>query len=291
MIEVYSELTKEKLPVEFMNFPDNESFVKFDYSGESLNIVWKYENDSELISLGLLYDIIRQNTGWPEVRFDYVAAVPNLNLFVPYFPHARQDREEVKSQPFSLRVISQILNSFFRTNYANEKVFCLDIHSNALKKLIEYVDFNNIPSSNYSDDIETEYDYIICPDKGAVDRCDSWGNKRSTPVLYCQKVRDPSTGKLSDPILPDIDLKDKRVLLVDDIGTGFGTHVMLAEQFHNRHSNLTMDLWVTHSSWTRGKDIVLKVFDHVYTTDSLKGATQQNSDKITVFDCTKYFFN
>ena len=100
MIEVYSELTKEKLPVEFMNFPDNESFVKFNYNGESLNIVWKYENDSELISLALLYDVIRQN---------YKSNRGKIKLFIPYFPHARQDREEVKSQPFSLRVIWEIL--------------------------------------------------------------------------------------------------------------------------------------------------------------------------------------
>jgi len=278
MIEVYSELTKEKLPVEFMNFPDNESFVKFDYNGGHLNIIWKYENDSELISLALLYDVTRQNHPSNKVT-----------IFIPYFPHARQDREEIKSQPFSLRVIWEILTDLL----VGDMCFSLDIHSDVLEKTMNdgYDNFRNIPSSNYSDSIDTKYDYIICPDKGAMNRCDSWGEKRNTPVLYCQKNRDPSTGKLSDPIIPDIDLSNKRVLLVDDIGTGFGTHVMLAEVFHKKHKNLTMDLWVTHSSFTRGKEMVLNVFNHVYTTDSLKGATQQNSDKITVFDCTKYFFN
>jgi len=274
MIEVYSELTKEKLPVEFMNFPDNESFVKFDYNGGPLNIVWKYENDSELISLALLYDVISQN------RCSIV------NLFIPYFPHARQDREEVKSQPFSLRVVSEFVNEFL----IGDLCVCLDVHSDVLETTM-VMEFENIPSSNYSDSIDTKYDYIICPDKGAMNRCESWGEKRNTPVLYCQKNRDPSTGKLSDPIIPDIDLSNKRVLLVDDIGTGFGTHVMLANVFHGKHQNLVMDLWVTHASFVRGKEMVLRVFNHVYTTDSLKGATQQNSDKITVFDCTKYFFN
>ena len=60
---------------------------------------------------------------------------------------------------------------------------------------------------------------------------------------------------------------------------------MLANEFHKKFSNINMDLWVTHSSFTRGKDIVLDAFNKVYTTDSLKGAVQNKCDRIVVFNC------
>jgi ribose-phosphate pyrophosphokinase len=262
--------------VEFLNFPDNESFVKLnaDVSNKEVAVVWNYENDAELMILGLLTDVIINND--PK----------SINLYVPYVPHARQDRASTTSQPFSLRVFSNFLKSM--DDWDNFSITCLDVHSIVFKEVMSdhsiFVD--NIGSYNYSHKLkDNKYDGIICPDKGALDRCQQWGTMLNLPVYECTKNRDPSTGQLSNPSIPDVDLNNKKLLLVDDIGTGFGTHVMLANEFHKKYNNLTMDLWVTHSSFTRGRDIVLNVFNKVYTTDSLAGAKKNECDRVIVFDC------
>ena len=69
------------VPYEILNFPDGETFVKLNVSeNDELSILWKYENDGELFTLGLLVDIIENNKAVLE------------KLIIPYFPHARQDR-------------------------------------------------------------------------------------------------------------------------------------------------------------------------------------------------------
>lgn len=266
-------------PLEFLNFPDGESFVKFNAETthkQDVVIVWKYENDVELVQLGLLTDVIRNNDA------------KSINLYIPYVPHARQDRASTSNQPFSLKVLSRFLSTLDWDVMSDFYITCLDVHSSVFEEtLSEYsMTVDNIGSFAYANRLkDNRYDGIICPDKGALNRCDQWSEKLNLPIYQCTKNRDPSTGALSNPTIPDADLNGKKLLLVDDIGTGFGTHVMLAHEFYKKFSNITMDLWVTHSSFTRGKDIVLTAFNKVYTTNSLQGAVKNQCENIIVYDC------
>jgi ribose-phosphate pyrophosphokinase len=285
MINVYiknnNSLLERTYPkhLEFLNFPDGESFVKFDSemtNQQDVVIVWKYENDAELMKIGLLTDVISNNS--PK----------SVNLYIPYVPHARQDRASTPNQPFSLRVFTKFLTSIDWDMGIDFHIQCLDIHSEIFEELFNNyaTPVENIGSYNYAYKLkDNKYDGIICPDKGAYNRCYQWSMVLNLPVYECTKNRDPSTGALSNPTIPDIDLNCKKLLLVDDIGTGFGTHVMLAHEFHKKFNNITMDLWVTHSSFTKGKDIVLTAFNKVYTTNSLQGAVKNKCDNIIVYDC------
>jgi len=290
-------------PLEIMNFPDGESFVKFDYNNKPINILWRYENDAELMVLAQMYDVMR--------NVDNDSRMPK-NLLIPYLPHARQDRATTKNQPFSLRVLFDFLQSF--TGETNTKICTLDIHSSVvydhhIGSIFDIRQLNNIDSSHYSVYLKNEgYDVVVCPDKGAEERADKWqyqlggrgtwhedlddGIPRLDVVdfVQCTKTRDPSTGKLSEPIVIDIDVlsKAKKALLVDDIGTGFGTHVQLGNVLKKINPDMQLDIFVTHSSFTRGKDIVLDVFNKVYTTDSLPKGMLQVDDRIVRFDCTEF---
>jgi len=90
------------------------------------------------------------------------------------------------------------------------------------------------------------------------------------PILYCEKTRDPSTGKLSNPtVVNKSNLKeDWKYLLVDDIGTGFGTHIGLAKSIKSL-TNVSIEIVVSHAGFSNGIEPVLEVFDKIYTTDSL----------------------
>jgi phosphoribosylpyrophosphate synthetase len=294
--------------LEIMNFPDGESFVKFDYNNKPINILWRYENDAELMVLAQMYDVMK--------RVDQTSRMPK-NLLIPYLPHARQDREATDNQPFSLKVLFNFLQSFSRGT--NTSVFMLDVHSfvftnflsiDAISSFLpKQSPMHNIDSSHYSVHLKNEgYDVVICPDKGAEERADKWqyqleGSDKSheglddgiprldvVDFVQCTKTRDPSTGKLSDPSVIDVDVlsKAKKALLVDDIGTGFGTHVQLGNVLKKINPDMQLDIFVTHSSFTRGKEIVLDVFNKVYTTDSLPKGLLQVDDRIVRFNCTEF---
>jgi len=59
MIVLYA-YTGLQIPYEILNFPDGETFVKLAVSkDDKISILWKYENDGELFTLGLLADVIK----------------------------------------------------------------------------------------------------------------------------------------------------------------------------------------------------------------------------------------
>lgn len=282
-------------PIEFMNFPDGESFVKFDYNNKPINILWRYENDAEFMTLAQMY--------WIMSGVDRDARMPK-NLLIPYLPHARQDREAASNQPFSLAITMLFLHT--NIEYSNTKVFLLDAHSLEFAKLEEdlrnlgksIIDTQSIDSSVYAPYLQNEgYDAIICPDKGARRRASLWydaalGHGKRVDFIECTKVRDPNTGNLSEPKLSEVYedrlRKANKALLIDDIGTGFGTHIQLGKVLKKINPNLELDLFVTHSSFTRGKEPVLEIFNKVYTTDSLPQGLKQQDDRIIRFDCTEF---
>jgi hypothetical protein len=89
--------------------------------------------------------------------------------------------------------------------------------------------WGNISSCHYAKHLESNgYDSIIAPDKGAVGRTSEWHDKLVNHgckyFIQCEKVRDPATGKLSEPKVSEFCLDkllaSKKALIVDDIGTG-----------------------------------------------------------------------
>jgi ribose-phosphate pyrophosphokinase len=275
--------------LEAINFPDNESFVKFDYDGKPLTIVWHYESDAEIMVLAQIYDIISDK--------DPTHRMPK-NLFIPYLPHARQDRRTSSNQPFSLNILMSFIGKI--TSNSNTEIYALDIH-NPNCVAIQYNNIKNIKSSNYAELVynKNAYDAIIIPDKGAYDRCDEWwkiiyADTEEPKLIQCHKNRDPNTGQLSNPVVElsgeqYLKQKNNSCLIVDDIGTGFGTHIQLAKVIKEHNPDTNLDIWVTHASFTRGIDVVLEHFNHVYTTDSLiSGRKYHSNPRITAFDSTQF---
>lgn len=314
------------------NFPDNETIIRYSQTNKSLNIVWRYENDAELIALGQLYNIIN--------RCKNPKRTPKT-LYIPYFPHARQDRSTTPDSPCSLEVFFNLLSSIIADT--NTQLVILDPHSGVIGDMClskeGLFDFKFINSSFYSKYVPQKlYDAVICPDSGALTRTLNWwhelidsdslgtaaynykigkyeftdspyvkflnsvakirnesrysGNMfEAIPVhhsfIICSKTRNPSTGKLSDPRIDDHESikKAKKAIIIDDIGTGFGTHIQLGKLIKEYNPGLELDLFVSHSSFTKGENDVLQIFNHVFTTDSLVQGNRIVSDRISRFNC------
>ena len=287
--------------VNVSNFPDGETITRYAGNSKPLNILWQYESDNELMALAQLYSILRSN--------DLHNRFPK-NLYIPYLPHARQDRAATKDTCNAVGTFVSMLNHIIKNS--NTKVFTLDVHSSTCIDIFETYtspryhemtfQYENIDSAYFASLIPNPaYDAVICPDNGALRRTRLWWNeifaRKMTDEQYkegnigtrsewpsnnpghktfinCTKNRDPETGKLSNPSIDNPAhveyLKTiKRALLVDDIGTGFGTHIQLGNVIKTHNPNIKLDLFVSHSSFTRGLAPVLDVFDTVYTTDSL----------------------
>src|SRR5690606_14386941 len=82
------------------------------------------------------------------------------------------------------------------------------------------------------------------------------------PFIVATKVRDIKTGKIVkvDVEASQFNLKNKNLLIVDDILDGGGTFIPLASQL--RSEGARVDLFVTHLIASKGLDILKNTIDN-----------------------------
>lgn len=269
--------------VEVTHFPDGTQYITFpsfseidSFDGPNV-ILWCYDSDEELFTLASTVDFIKRNAN----------PFKGIVLFLPYVPNARMDRIKSPQENFSLKVFANFINSLgFDSVYTN------NVHSNVSQALI-----NNI--ENRDDEPLIEYaidnyhpDVIFFPDEGACKRyADIDIVKQSNkPIAFGIKKRDWKTGKiLGLDVISDVDLTDKKVLIIDDICSAGGTFKFSSMKLKEMGAK-DVALFVSHCEDNIQNGDLLKtdLISTIYTTDSI---LHIEDEKINiVFKYRKYCF-
>lgn len=222
---------------------------------------------------------------WDSLQ-DFIAAVWYLdtvtsqtgtirNLYVPFFPCARQDRFNADGDVLESKYeVLRILGDWHKRGGFNELI-TFDIHSNNYQSFIDFPLVNISPASIVVaqtklgvsiNPTEGYYDTIIAPDKGARTRAEQIGALYHTPVVVADKIRDTSDGRITHYEIDTSQTALEKVLVVDDICDGGATFEILADSLP-RHTE--KHLFVTHGLFSRGTDRLLDRYDHIITTNSV----------------------
>lgn len=182
-------------------------------------------------------------------------------LYIKYIP-LRQDREQ-PGFPFTVDLYGKILSIVGCKNLAlihphgNSRQALADSLNQKVWQYFPYAQFGTAKGLFGPDT-------FIIPDKGAANLVDIFGINR--PVVFCEKTRDPSTGKLSNP---KVNGNPKgRCLIVDDICDGGGTFIQLAQELKKFPEVTELGLFVTHGIFSKGYKELNKYFSEIYTTKS-----------------------
>ena len=180
-----------------------------------------------------------------------------IDLQFNYLPYARYDRAMKENDSFSLKAFTDIINSM---NF--NRVLLVDPHSNVGQILLKNseviidqltaIQLSNVITCNNS------YDYIVSPDFGAIKKATSISEYYNIPLLISLKKRDVSTGyTVFDKLLIDdsVDLTDKKLLIVDDICDYGNTFINLAKGIKDLYNIKSIDLFVTHGLFSKGKKL------------------------------------
>ncbi|QNR85618.1 ribose-phosphate pyrophosphokinase [Pedobacter riviphilus] len=192
--------------------------------------------------------------------------VKEIELFIPYFPAARQDRVMIPGEPLSVKVYADIINAM-----ALASVTVFDPHSEVTPALLN----NCVTVSNHEfikqviAKIGTEVK-LISPDGGALKKIYKVSEfLGGAEVVECSKSRDVKTGKLSGFKVYAEDLAGADCLIVDDICDGGGTFIGLAEALKAKNAG-KLYLAISHGIFSKGFDELDKYFEQIFTTDSIK---------------------
>jgi len=204
--------------VETRRFPDDECYVRIDgdLADEDVFLVQTSWPDKNIVELLLLQDAIKE--------FD----VSSLTTVVPYFGYARQDKQFKPGEPISARAIARAIQM------NTDEFITVDVHA---PSVIDW--FDNISAHNVAAYPQIgkhlkgkEIELILSPDEGRADNA-----KRVADVVNCESdylVKERLDGDMVKMTPKKLDVKGKKVAIVDDIISTGGTIVKAAEQLRKQ---------------------------------------------------------
>jgi len=267
--KTFTPLEGQSLSFQSFVFSGGEPHIKIDPNFDVESVITITHRINSFQDLGLIclaVDALRR------------MGVKKLELVIPYFPAARQDRVMVKGEPLSVKVYADIINQL-----GFEKVKVFDPHSEVTLALLQ----NGEHISNHAFIKEVLKSIgndviLISPDGGALKKIykvsEALGGME---VVECSKSRDVKTGKLTGFKVYHDDLEGKTCLIVDDICDGGGTFIGLAQELKKKNAG-KLYLAVSHGIFNKGFDELMKDFTGIFTTNSVKDFTHQYVTQIAL---------
>lgn len=247
-----------------VKFPDGELHLELDALNrkEMVSIKCRITNSDELFLMMQLHDILKRQC----IEVDIIE--------IYYLMGMRCDRLFDMSRPFTLSLVSDVINAF-----GARSVYLYEPHSERALRLIKNSGRYCMTEFVVGKLRDREKYYLVAPDKGAFDRYNN-----SDFSVICQKHRDEATGSLTEFSAKSLtNVSDKNLLVVDDLCDGGGTFVGLAPKLRELAPK-SLSLLVTHAVQRAGIDRVAAYYDKVITTDTYKDWSSEDlADNVEVF--------
>lgn len=235
--------------VQLLVFPDKQPHVKIENiaEGDEVKVICSIVDSVALIQLLECANAL-----------DNAFAKKKI-LVIPYLMGARYDRLMQAGDSIDLKVIADLINTL-----QFEKVYLFDVHSETASILIKNA--VNISNEQMVKAYEKDNAVLICPDAGAAKKVGKYfeWNKNLTEIIYCNKNRDLSNGRITLKVLEPEKCKGRNCVIIDDICDGGGTFLAIAEQIEPAH----LTLIVSHGIFSKGFAKLEEKFNSIIVSNS-----------------------
>jgi len=264
--------------VENVLFSGGECHVKLSSIDivEKTNILAQLHNSNDIMCLLLTVDAVRR-----------INAQTQIDLTIPYFPYARQDRVCNEGEALSVKVMADLINGL-----ACARVTVFDAHSDVTPALL-----NNCKSISLGEMvvqsplmsfISKHKLTLVSPDAGAEKKVRTAAKMLSkegilVDVLCATKVRDTLTGHILETHIQG-DFCGRNYILLDDICDGGRTFIELAQVLRSQGA-ADVYLYVTHGIFSQGLEPLKSYFKHVFCHHTMLSQSQIDPDFLTVHSC------
>jgi len=252
--ELAKSLKAKLAKVEIKRFPDDECYVRIDndLSDEDVFLVQTSWPDRNIVELLLLQDAVKE--------FD----VSSLTTVVPYFGYARQDKQFLPGEPISARAIARTIQ------LNTDELITVDVHAPSVIDWFDDISAHNVAAyPQIGRHLKGKgVELILSPDEGRADNA-----RRVADVVNCESdylVKERLDGDTVSMTPKKLDVKDKKVAIVDDIISTGGTIAKAAEQLKKQGASRILAV-CTHGVFAGNAIPRLEAAcDEVCTTDTIE---------------------
>ncbi len=161
------------------------------------------------------------------------ASAGRITAVIPYFGYARQDRKAKARDPISAKLVANLL-----TTAGADRVLTMDLHAAQIQGFfdipLDHLLGGPILAPYFLDKFKDNMEdvVVVSPDFGSVTRARSFAQKLNVPIAIVDKRRPkPNVSEVMNIIG---EIKDKKVILVDDMIDTAGTIVQAANALVER---------------------------------------------------------
>lgn len=214
------------------------------------------------------------------------ASAGHINVVLPYYGYARQDRKTKAREPITSKLVADLL-----TVAGAGRVVAMDLHAGQIQG------YFNIPVDHltavpvlarYFNDIVDDNYVVVSPDLGGVTRTRNFANQLNLPIAIIEKRRPKPN--LSEVMNIIGDIEGKNCILVDDIVDTAGTICQAAQALRNKGAKKIYGC-ATHGvlSGPAIERLENSVMEKFIITDTIMLPEEKKSEKIDVVSVADVF--
>ncbi|MGE5498432.1 MAG: ribose-phosphate diphosphokinase [Syntrophothermus sp.] len=257
-------------------FSDGEIWVKYkeNIRGRDVFIIQSTAPPAEnLMELLIMIDAAKR------------ASAKRITAVIPYFGYARQDRKDQPRVAITAKLVANLI-----TTAGADRVITMDLHAAQIQGFFD-IPFDHLYSSPIFSGVfnsMSENLAVVSPDVGGIKIARSYARRLNAGLVVIDKRRPkPNIAEVMNIIG---DVKDKNVLIVDDLIDTGGTFVSAVEALKNKGANEIYGA-VTHPLLS--SDAVERIekssISKLYISDTLYFDESRGTSKIFVRTASDIF--
>lgn len=214
------------------------------------------------------------------------ASAGRITAVLPYYGYARQDRKAKARDPITAKLVADLL-----TTAGADRILVMDLHAAQIQG------YFNIPVDHllgvpilakYFQNKNLEDIVVVSPDLGSVTRARNFANHLDAPIAIIDKRRPKANVSEVMNIIGDV--KDKNVILIDDMIDTAGTITQAADAL-KKFGAKDVYACCTHPvlSGPAIERIQNSAIKELITTDTIQLPPEKKIDKIKIMSVDNLF--
>lgn len=251
-------------------FSDGEMSPGFEESIRSrkIFIVGSTHNSDSIVELVLTVDAARR------------AGAKQINVVIPYYGYARQDRKDKHRGAIGAGAIASVIEST-----GADTLMTIDLHASQIEGFFKMPVIHIQGKSVFIPFLKPIMDdsWVICsPDAGGVARASSFSQKLNYPLVVMNKRRDKPNSIASMELVGDVE--GKKVMIIDDMVDTGGSLVKCADILMQKGA-IGVSACISHGvlSGNAIEKINKSCLTNLFISDTLPIDGKLVGDKIKVF--------